>query len=226
MLKDIKTSLDTVKGFYEDMKPADGPRLGVHVLSIGSWPSQLTRATTCNLPPEIIRLSENFRTYYLGIHKRRKLTWQTNMGSAAIKATFGTKQYELSVSTYQMCLQSLACAAEEKKNVLRKEPISTDINEDDVFTVNENVFYTQGIGSRKASDGAESRANGVMSYNNLDTEVTKQIQSRIRTTSAIIKQIMTLLTDCCNLQRDTQKMKICFDTQLEKQMTPTTSMVI
>ncbi|PWA68686.1 Cullin [Artemisia annua] len=189
MLKDIKTSLDTVKGFYEDMKPADGPRLGVHVPSTGSWPSQLTRTTTCNLPPEIIRMSEKFRTYYLGIHKRRKLIWQTNMGSAAIKATFGTKQYKLSVSTYQMCvlmlfnnaeqliykeieqaveiptmelkrcLQSLACAVEEKKNVLRKEPISTDINEDDVFTANmesepekqETVqavqSSTQGIGS-------------------------------------------------------------------------------
>ncbi|GKC30820.1 cullin-3A-like protein isoform X1, partial [Tanacetum coccineum] len=195
MLKDIMTSRDTVKGFHVDMKRADGPRLGVQVFSTGSWPSQLTRTTTCNLPPEIIRMYEKFRKYYLGIHKGRKLTWQTNVGSAVIKATFGTKRYELSVSTYQMCvlmlfnnaellsykeiqqaveiptvelkrcLQSLACAAEEEKNVLRKEPISTHINEDDVFTVNEmfsSKCYKLKVG------------NGTVGVANMESEPGKQ----------------------------------------------------
>jgi len=37
-------------------------------------------------------------------HSGRRLTWQTNMGSAELKASFGTKKHELSVSTYQMVI--------------------------------------------------------------------------------------------------------------------------
>ncbi|GKA67882.1 putative cullin protein, neddylation [Tanacetum coccineum] len=282
---DVKTSFDTMKGFYEDTKPADGPRLCVHVLSTGSWPSQLTRSTTCNLPPEIIHTSEKFRTYYLGIHKRHKLTWQTNMGSAAIKVTFGTKQYELSVSTYQMCvlmlfnnaeqlsykeiqqaveiptmelkrcLQSLACAAELEKNVMRMEPISTHINNDEMFSSKCSTVKTvekdrkqqiDALISDMAGSGTEAahkeqdpgklvmvqnlevgrkpqidasilkimKANGIMNCNDLVREVTKQLQSRIRTNSSIIKRIITLLTDWATC-KGTQKMEICFDTQFE-----------
>ncbi|GJS49042.1 cullin 3, partial [Tanacetum coccineum] len=47
------------------------------------------------------------------------------------------------------------------------------------------------------------KANGIMDCINLVSEVTKQLQTRIRTNPAIIKRIITLLTDCGNLQRDT-----------------------
>lgn len=33
--------------------------------------------------------------------------WQTSMGSADLKANFGGKRHELSVSTYQMCILML-----------------------------------------------------------------------------------------------------------------------
>ncbi|GJW78995.1 cullin-3A-like protein, partial [Tanacetum coccineum] len=48
------------------------------------------------------------------------------------------------------------------------------------------------------------KANGIMDCNNLVREVTKQLQSRIRTNPAIIKRIITLLNDRGNLQRDTK----------------------
>ncbi|KAJ0765916.1 putative cullin [Helianthus annuus] len=153
MFTDMKTSEDTMKQFYEAMGPelGDGPTLVVSVLTTGSWPIKST--ATCKLPSEIQTVYDEFTTYYLGTYSGRKPTWQTNMGSIDIKATFGTGQeHELHVSTYQMCvlmlfnsvdrlsyreielateipilnlkqcLQSLACI--ERKNVLRKEPVS------------------------------------------------------------------------------------------------------
>ncbi|KAK3234933.1 hypothetical protein CYMTET_54841 [Cymbomonas tetramitiformis] len=43
--------------------------------------------------------------FYLSTHTGRRLTWQTNMGTADLKAVFSpTAKHELSVSTYQMCI--------------------------------------------------------------------------------------------------------------------------
>ncbi|GMI87375.1 cullin 3, cullin 3A [Hibiscus trionum] len=165
MFTDMKTSQDTMQGFYASHPElADGPTLVVQVLTTGSWPTQPT--ITCNLPTEMATLCEKFRSYYLGTHTGRRLSWQTNMGTADIKATFGKGQkHELNVSTYQMCvlmlfnnadmlsykeieqateipasdlkrcLQSMACV--KGKNVLRKEPMSKDIGTNDAFFVND-----------------------------------------------------------------------------------------
>uniref|UniRef100_M8CEC8 Cullin-3 n=1 Tax=Aegilops tauschii TaxID=37682 RepID=M8CEC8_AEGTA len=166
MFTDMKTSQDTMQDFYakKSEELGDGPTLDVHILTTGSWPTQ--PSPPCSLPPEILAVCEKFRGYYLGTHSGRRLTWQTNMGTADIKATFGKSQkHELNVSTYQMCvlmlfntsdglsykdieqateipstdlkrcLQSLACV--KGKNVLRKEPMSKDISEDDTFYFND-----------------------------------------------------------------------------------------
>ncbi|WVZ73666.1 hypothetical protein U9M48_021949 [Paspalum notatum var. saurae] len=166
MFTDMKTSQDTMLDFYakKSEELGDGPTLDVHILTTGSWPTQ--PSPPCNLPTEILTVCEKFRAYYLGTHNGRRLTWQTNMGTADIKATFGKGQkHELNVSTYQMCvlmlfnnadgltykdierdteipasdlkrcLQSLACV--KGKNVLRKEPMSKDISEDDTFYFND-----------------------------------------------------------------------------------------
>ncbi|KAK1423316.1 hypothetical protein QVD17_18614 [Tagetes erecta] len=187
MFTDIKTSDDTMQGFYAAMgqELGDSPSLAVHILTTGSWPTQLT--TTCNLPPEILTVCDKFKTYYLGTHNGRRLTWQTNMGSADIKATFNKGQkHELNVSTYQMCvlmlfnngdglsyteieqateiptlelkrcLQSLACV--KGKNVLRKEPMGKDIGEDDTFFFNDKFaskFYKVKIGTVVAQKESE-----------------------------------------------------------------------
>lgn len=49
------------------------------------------------------------QAYYLKAHSGRKLTWQTNMGSADLKATFGSKRHELNVSTYQVQHTASVC---------------------------------------------------------------------------------------------------------------------
>ncbi|KAG0492185.1 hypothetical protein HPP92_005583 [Vanilla planifolia] len=167
MFTDMKTSQDTMQGFYASQAAldiADGPTLAVQVLTTGSWPTQLI--APCKLPLEILGVCERFRTYYLGTHTGRRLAWQTNMGTADLKATFGKNQkHELNVSTYQMCILMLfnssdrltykeieqateipapdlkrclqSLACVKGKNVLIKDPMSKDIAEDDSFNVND-----------------------------------------------------------------------------------------
>ncbi|XP_059640189.1 cullin-3A-like [Cornus florida] len=265
MFTDMKTSQDTMQGFYASMgsEMAENPTLHVQVLTTGSWPTQLS--ATCNLPPEILGLCEKFRMYYLGAHSGRRLTWQTNMGTADLKATFGKGQkHELNVSTYQMCilmlfnsadrqsykeieqateipvsdlkrcLQSLACV--KGKNVLRKEPMSKNIAENDTFLVNEQFtskFYKVKIGTVVAQKESEPekqetrqrveedrkpqieaaivrimKSRRVLDHNNIVTEVTKQLQSRFLPNPVLIKKRIESLIEREFLERDNVDRKL------------------
>lgn len=259
MFTDMKTSQDTIQGFYASCaaEMVDGPTLAVQVLTTGSWPTQ--PSATCNLPAEMSALCEKFRSYYLGTHTGRRLSWQTNMGTADIKATFGKGQkHELNVSTYQMCvlmlfnnadrlsykeieqateipvsdlkrcLQSMACV--KGKNVLRKEPMSKDIGEDDAFFVNDKFsskFYKVKIGTVVAQKESEPekqetrqrveedrkpqieaaivrimKSRRVLDHNNIITEVTKQLQSRFLANPVEIKKRIESLIERDFLERD------------------------
>nr|GMD56964.1 cullin-3A-like isoform X1 [Ipomoea batatas]GMD58807.1 cullin-3A-like isoform X1 [Ipomoea batatas] len=265
MFTDMKTSQDTMQGFNASMggEIADGPTLAVQVLTTGSWPTQ--SVTPCNLPTEILGVCEKFRTYYLGTHTGRRLTWQTNMGTADLKATFGKGQkHELNVSTYQMCilmlfnnadrlsykdieqateipvsdlkrcLQSLACV--KGKNVLRKEPMSKDIAEDDSFFFNEKFtskFFKVKIGTVVAQKESEPekqetrqrveedrkpqieaaivrimKSRRVLDHNNIVAEVTKQLQSRFLPNPVVIKKRIESLIEREFLERDKTDRKL------------------
>ena len=56
----------------------------MQVLTTGSWPTQT--AAKCNLPRELEQCCKSFQDYYLKAHSGRKLSWQTNMGNADLKA--------------------------------------------------------------------------------------------------------------------------------------------
>ncbi|KAF9625970.1 hypothetical protein IFM89_028356 [Coptis chinensis] len=259
MFTDMKTSEDTVQGFYASQAAeiGDGPTLAVQVLTTGSWPTQ--PSAPCNLPSEILGVCEKFRAYYLGTHTGRRLTWQTNMGTADLKATFANGQkHELNVSTYQMCilmlfnnadqlyykeieqateipssdlkrcLQSLACV--KGKNVLRKEPMSKDIGEDDAFFFNDKFtskFYKVKIGTVAAQKESEPekqetrqkveedrkpqieaalvrimKSRRVLDHNNLIAEITTQLQSRFMPNPAVIKKRIESLIEREFLERD------------------------
>ena len=45
---------------------------------------------------------EHFRAFYLGRHTGRRLTWQTQLGTADLKTLYTQRPYELTVTTYQM----------------------------------------------------------------------------------------------------------------------------
>ncbi|CAM8878442.1 hypothetical protein QQ045_018940 [Rhodiola kirilowii] len=265
MFTDMKTSQDTMQGFYANhgAELGEGATLDVQVLTTGSWPTQ--PSATCNLPPEMSTLCEKFRAYYLGTHTGRRLSWQTNMGTADIKATFGKGQkHELNVSTYQMCvlmlfnsadrltykeieqateiptpdlkrcLQSLACV--KGKNVLRKEPMSKDIGEDDSFFVNDKFtskFYKVKIGTVVAQKESEPekqetrqrveedrkpqieaaivrimKSRRVLDHNNIIAEVTKQLQSRFLANPVEIKKRIESLIEREFLERDNNDRKL------------------
>ncbi|KAH1064238.1 hypothetical protein J1N35_029225 [Gossypium stocksii] len=264
MFTDMKTSQDTMQGFcssYPEL--TDGTTLVVQVLTMGSWPTQ--PSITCHLPFEMSALCEKFQSYYLGTHTGRRLSWQTNMGTADIKAIFGKGQkHGLNVSTYQMCvlmlfnnadglsykeieqvtaipasdlkrcLQSMACV--KGKNVLRKEPMSKDIGEEDSFFVNEKFaskFYKVKVGTVVAQKESEpekqetrQRVEGdrkpqieaaivrimksrkVIDHNNIIAEVTKQLQSRFLANPMEIKKRIESLIEQEFLERDNSDRKI------------------
>ncbi|KAK4280998.1 hypothetical protein QN277_012548 [Acacia crassicarpa] len=259
MFTDMKTSEDTMQGFYANhgAETGDSPALSVHVLTTGSWPTQ--PSPQCNLPVEILGVCEKFRNYYLGTHNGRRLSWQTNMGTADLKAVFSKNvKHELNVSTYQMCvlmlfnnadrltckeieqatriplsdlkrcLQSLACV--KGKNVLRKEPMSKDIDDDDAFFFNEKFtskFFKVKIGTVVAQRESEPenietrqrveedrkpqieaaivrimKARRTLDHNNIVTEVTKQLQSRFLPNPVVIKKRIESLIEREFLERD------------------------
>ncbi|XP_037450943.1 cullin-3A-like, partial [Triticum dicoccoides] len=265
MFTDMKTSQDTMQDFYakKSEELGDGPTLDVHILTTGSWPTQ--PSPPCSLPPEILAVCEKFRGYYLGTHSGRRLTWQTNMGTADIKATFGKSQkHELNVSTYQMCvlmlfntsdgltykdieqateipstdlkrcLQSLACV--KGKNVLRKEPMSKDISEDDTFYFNDKFtskLVKVKIGTVVAAKESEPekqetrqrveedrkpqieaaivrimKSRRVLDHNSIVSEVTKQLQARFLPNPVIIKKRIESLIEREFLERDKADRKL------------------
>lgn len=264
MFTDMKTSQDTVQGFYASHGSdlVNGPILTVQVLTTGSWPSQ--PGASFNLPSELTSICDKFKSYYLGTHTGRRLTWQTNMGTADIKANFGKGQkHELTVSTYQMCvlmlfnksdrltykeieqmteipgldlkrcLQSMACV--KGKNVIRKEPMSKEILEDDVFYVNEKFvskFYKVKIGTvvavKEEPEKMETRqrveedrkpqieaaivrimkARRVLDHNNIIAEVIKQLQSRFIANPGEIKKRIESLIERDFLERDGSDRKL------------------
>lgn len=109
MFRDIKVSesaMDAFKELVREQKeatqkdPLFGVDLSVSVLTTGSWPTQ--QQYTCTLPPQLQACVEMFAKFYNRSHSGRKLTWQTNMGTADLRATFGSSRKELSVPTQQM----------------------------------------------------------------------------------------------------------------------------
>ena len=268
MFTDLKTSEDTMKGFLaaEDSSnniSSGSPAIVVQVLTTGSWPMQPGPA--CNLPAELMPACERFRAYYLGTHTGRRLSWQTSIGTADIKATFGRGQkHELNVSTHQMCvlmlfnsterigyremeqateisapelrrcLQSLACV--KGKNVVRKEPMSKDVGDDDVFYVNDGFaskHYKVKIGTVAAHKDTEPekqetrqrveedrkpqieaaivrimKSRRVLDHNNVVAEVTKQLQSRFLPNPIVIKKRIESLIEREFLERDKADRKL------------------
>lgn len=104
MFMDMKMSSDTQHNFRIAMggsAKVEDVELQVHVLTTGFWPTQA--AVGCSLPPSILRCCDVFKEHYLKQHSGRRLAWQTNMGSADLKAIFNTRKHEINVSTYLMC---------------------------------------------------------------------------------------------------------------------------
>ncbi|XP_052018387.1 cullin-4A isoform X1 [Apodemus sylvaticus] len=164
MFKDMELSKDIMVHFKQHMQNQSAPGpidLTVHILTMGYWPTYTPMEV--HLPPEMVRLQEVFKTFYLGKHSGRKLQWQTTLGHAVLKADFkeGKKEFQVSLfqtlvllmfnegdgfsfeeikmatgiedSELRRTLQSLACG---KARVLIKSPKGKEVEDGDKFIFN------------------------------------------------------------------------------------------
>ncbi|KAL4809369.1 Cullin [Aspergillus unguis] len=111
MFQDIQISKDlnaSYKDWLEKTYDEEDRKKGVdshfQILGTGFWP---LNAPTADFyaPPEILKTSERFQTFYFDKHNGRKLTWLWHMCKGEIKANYvkNTKvPYTFQVSTYQM----------------------------------------------------------------------------------------------------------------------------
>ena len=176
----------------------------------------------------------------------------------------GSEEKQLSVSTYQMCilhlfnskdtmtyheiqeatdipaqelernLQSLACV--RGKNVLRKEPMSRDISEDDIFHFNDRFtskFTRVKIGTVAGQKETEPekqetrerveadrkpqieaaivrimKSRRALDHNNLITEVTQQLRHRFLPNPSVIKKRVESLIEREFIERDQSNRKL------------------
>uniref|UniRef100_A0A2K5DDC0 Cullin 4A n=1 Tax=Aotus nancymaae TaxID=37293 RepID=A0A2K5DDC0_AOTNA len=89
MFKDMELSKDIMVHFKQHMQNQSdsGPiDLTVNILTMGYWPTYTPMEV--HLTPEMIKLQEVFKAFYLGKHSGRKLQWQTTLGHAVLKAEF------------------------------------------------------------------------------------------------------------------------------------------
>ncbi|XP_063046895.1 cullin-4B isoform X1 [Engraulis encrasicolus] len=169
MFKDMELSKDIMVQFKQYMQCQNIPgniELTVNILTMGYWPTYVPMEV--HLPPEMVRLQEIFKTFYLGKHSGRKLQWQSTLGHCVLKAEFKEGKKELQVSLFQTLvllmfnegeefslediklatgiedselrrtLQSLACG---KARVLHKTPKSKDVEDGDKFSCNDDFKH-------------------------------------------------------------------------------------
>lgn len=180
MFNDMKLSEDTTRLFRAkvekekiDMKGVD---FSVSVLTTMSWPISPKDPSVSGadkgksdviLPLPAIHCRTQFEQYYYAKHDGRRLTWQTSLGTAEMRARFGggTRTVDLcSVPAYAMCIlmlfnkrDSMTCkeimeATEipekelarhlqslslAKYRVLTKEPKGKEVTESDKFSFND-----------------------------------------------------------------------------------------
>uniref|UniRef100_A0A672NWF4 Cullin-4B-like n=1 Tax=Sinocyclocheilus grahami TaxID=75366 RepID=A0A672NWF4_SINGR len=81
MFKDMELSKDIMVQFKQHIQCQNIPgniELTVNILTMGYWPTYVPMEV--HLPPEMVRLQEIFKTFYLGKHSGRKLQWQSTLG--------------------------------------------------------------------------------------------------------------------------------------------------
>lgn len=78
----------------------------IKVLTSGNWSNE-SQATHCNIPKELVPAINNFTDFYMNNHSGRILTWKMNLGSADVTGFFEERDYEFTVSGYQMVVLML-----------------------------------------------------------------------------------------------------------------------
>jgi len=80
----------------------EGLELSANILTSGFWP--VNQKGDCKLPTEVVKKCETFKKFYKGEHSGRKLRFHSCLGTAQLNVRFDSKEHQLIVSTYQMCI--------------------------------------------------------------------------------------------------------------------------
>ena len=125
MFKDMTISEELTSGYRQHVAQLGHPDarridLTISILTSMTWPSEgfssaseggNNSQSACIFPPAIERVKRGFEKFYGERHSGRVLTWQANMGTADLRATFPKvptkdgireKKHEINVSTYSM----------------------------------------------------------------------------------------------------------------------------
>ncbi|XP_064339505.1 cullin-4B-like [Camelus dromedarius] len=169
MFKDMELSKDIMiqlKQYMQNQNVPGNIELTVNILTTSFWPTYVPKEI--QLPPEMERLKENFKNFYLSKHRGQKLQWQSTLGHCVLRAEFKKGRKELQVSLLQTLvllmfnegdhfsleeikmttaledrelrrtLQSLACG---RAKVLIKNPKGRDVEDGDKFLCNEEFKH-------------------------------------------------------------------------------------
>ena len=121
MFRDMTVSDDLTSSYKDHIKRTGEPDqkkldLEINVLTSTMWPMEIMSSAKdgevqlpCIFPKEVENVKQSFEQFYLSKHSGRKLSWQANMGTADIRATFQksngkVQRHELNVSTYAMVI--------------------------------------------------------------------------------------------------------------------------
>ncbi|KAK6533626.1 Cullin-3 [Orbilia ellipsospora] len=180
MFKDMNVSQDLTTEYKKHLANlhSEDPTidLDIKVLTSTFWPwsSMGGEAThTCTYPTELEKIRASFQQFYLRRHNGRQLTWQPQMGTADVRATFKARKYEINVATYALVIllqfndpdsESLtyneiktltsipeselirhlqSLAVAPRTRVLIKQPMSRDVKPTDKFSFNANFTSKQ-----------------------------------------------------------------------------------
>lgn len=102
MFQDMRMSKTIMEEYKREEGRPNAVELDVTVLTTGFWPAQQLAAVT--LPADLAACCKHFEAFYLRSRTGRRLSWLTNRGTADLRAVFGAKRHELTVSTFQMVI--------------------------------------------------------------------------------------------------------------------------
>jgi cullin 3 len=78
--------------------------LTVTVLTASYWPPQIVAPSPCTFGGSLARGLESFHKFYDGRHSGRRLTWQSNLGTADVRVRFKARVHDLNLSTQALAV--------------------------------------------------------------------------------------------------------------------------
>jgi cullin 3 len=103
MFNDMRISSELMSEYRALVKESNlkALELNATVLTSTYWPlSSLMQVS--RVPEELSVACDLYQKYYLERHNGRRLTWHCNIGTADVRAFWGNKRYELTMSTFCM----------------------------------------------------------------------------------------------------------------------------